>query len=130
MKAFRRINTDRGYNEPKLRHHEIQIPEIGAMYVAVVDVYLRWRIKRTIRGSPQKTLKSASLDVAEKATTYLKRMQQREKHVVAEKIIQRFQNQQIDISGYSEIQGVNLLTTDSKEREHEEANTSSIIMNE
>jgi len=103
MKAFRRINTDRGYNEPKLRHHRIQIPEIGAMYVAVVDVYLRWRIKRTIRGSPQKTLKSASLDVAEKATTYLKRMQQREKHLVAEKVIQRFQNQQIDISRYSEI---------------------------
>ena len=97
MKAFRRMNTDRGYNEPKLRHETIQTPEGGEMYVAEVDVYLQWRVKRTVRGEPQNTIKAASLDVAEKATAYLMDMLHGTKHMGAKNTKHQLQSEQANI---------------------------------
>ena len=90
------MNTDRGYDDPKIRHHMIQVSGAGEMYIAEVDVYLQWRIQRTIRGDPEKTIKAASLNVAKKATAFLMDMLQKDKETNLENLMYRQQNEKVE----------------------------------
>ena len=127
MKTLRKINSDRGYNDPKIRHHKIQIPKLGEMYVAEVDVYLQWRIMRTVQGEPQKTIKAASLNVAEKAIAYLTYMLHQEKELNKDKILSPLQNEQRVMDMYSGDQSPKSPTIAVTEHKKGEAKMTSFI---
>jgi len=75
---FRKANTSRGYDVPKLRIERHRIGGGKAVYNGSVAIMGRFRIAKKIYGGLKRSRKEAKLDAMVKATEHIRKMQERE----------------------------------------------------